>query len=78
MVAFEGAVVAYDGDDVDGFEALLHQDKKFESDGHERFALLKAVGDVEGHITAIFEDAMDFGNDLIHRGIIGVGRGLMS
>jgi len=47
--------------------------EEFEADGHEGFAFFEAVGDVEGHVAAVFQDAVEFGDDLGHGGVVGVG-----
>ena len=60
--------MADDGDDVDGFEVVAEEGEEFEADGHEGFALFEAVGDVEGEVAAVFQDAVEFGDDLRHGG----------
>jgi hypothetical protein len=72
VVALQRAVVANDCDDVDGFEMALHHGEEFEADGHEGFAFFEAVGDVEGHVAAVFEHAVNVGDDFFHCVVIGI------
>jgi len=75
VAALEGAVVADDGDDVDGLEVLAEEGEELEADRHEGFALFEGVGDVEGHVAAVLEHAIDFGDDFGHGGVVGVFAG---